>query len=389
MGELIRRLDYERRSRKRSLLVGSSVQRINKEYSNKVRSANEMEGRRQELFVKQMDFHKRLFLNRFAYEKKLTTRFKKELDAKTQDFNEEKFQMLRRAQSARGKLQSGYQDTNIGTVTELVPRHLYRQKSAHGVKFEGEESSESDDDDDVFDCNVAIVDKTGACKDFCKDVEKTCEDGSMKQENNSGSSLTRWSVMWRRTPKSVLRRRQSYAVPKSQVESPIPVDAKGRRQSAPPHAVAAYLPPDPVTIKKMKSQPYYMSRPLSSKPSLRPRSASQANIYKQPITSAKRRETVPDIMARRGSVSSVASTLSVTGSVSLGDDKETQSRSFRSLREAFKKIKIEVPDPTQERFNLMKADHTARTENLHEETLQQFEKLFTEGFFEPEENTGD
>ncbi|XP_052801850.1 uncharacterized protein LOC128232375 [Mya arenaria] len=387
MGELVRRLDYERRSRQRSLLAaGSSGQRISKEYSSTVRYANEMEERRRLLYVQDMEKHKRLVIDRYNYERKVMTKFKNELDSKTQNFNEEKYQQLRRVKSANGRIQNSYQNTDIGKVIELVPRHYYRTKSAVGVKFlcNSDESGTDDDDSDVFKER-----DTDSQTDISADRYINGHTSGGQKEEKSPSELTQWSSMWKkRHTKSALRRRMSYSNFISEVENPVNIDIASRRQSAPPKVITAFIPPDLSTIKKRLS----ISRPQSSASGMQQRRTSQPNLkYKRPSTADLRRMSAPALRAksasqaalgsRRGSVSSVASSSSLNGSVNGGDEKENTSRSYRLLREAFKKMKIEQPDYKKEWLDRMKEDHLSKTEHLHERTLEKFCKLFDGGFF--------
>lgn len=103
MGELVRRLDYERRSK--TLMRGEFEQRINKEYSTPVRSANAMVERQRDLQIKRAQLHLRNFLSRSDYEIKMVKRFHRNLDYKSQKFDESKFEQAR-GRSARARLET-------------------------------------------------------------------------------------------------------------------------------------------------------------------------------------------------------------------------------------------------------------------------------------------
>ncbi|KAH3882756.1 uncharacterized protein LOC127864462 [Dreissena polymorpha] len=381
MGELVRRLDYERRSRQRSLLNNTlGGQRIKKEYSNTVRAANAIEERRGDLQVENLERHRRLFLDRYAYEKKVMSKFKSELDSKTRDFNEEKYQQLRRASSAKGRLQSTSQDTDIGTVSELVPRHLYRRKSAAAVTFSFSEDigeNKEANEDEKLEQQVTF------------NLNEVFEE---KLEALAGQNCINWSTVWKRSDiSSRLQRRLSYATFIADAENPINIANNMRQQSEQTGVHTAYIPPDISSIKKSRT-PSTIQK--SSVIPLRPKSATQANIYKQPILNKSsyrpsqsaskvraRSSTNCNPMSRRGSVSSLASSCSQAGSSS-GEELENKSRSFRHLREAFKKVKVEKPDAKLNKLTLVKLNHLHKIEHLHESTLKRFEELFTEDLFD-------
>lgn len=321
MGELIRRLDYERRSKKSLSVDTGSGQRINKEYSTQVRAANEMEDRKKDLLIQAMEKHKKVFLDRHNYEKKVMIRFKDELDTKSEDFNEFRFQQLR-AQSARGRLQGNYNNPDIGPVTEIIPRHYYRRQTSAAVKFDVSDADKSDDSSDSD--------------------EQSDERQSETEENVPKGTrstvvihpLQSWKNISKKPPPGFPRRRRlSVAVFETQENRFLPARV-ARRQSAPPRVQ---------NVSK-------------------PRQVKSASI-------ASRRSS-------RSSLTSAASFESIHI-----DEKETQCRSYRLLREAFKKKKIEVPNPKEGFLNAVKADHLSKTINLHERTLEKFDELFSNKVF--------
>ncbi|XP_045173437.2 uncharacterized protein LOC123534996 [Mercenaria mercenaria] len=320
MGELIRRLDYQRRTKKSLMVDTGTGQRINKEYSPQVRAANEMEDRKKDLSIEIMEKHKKVLLDRFNYDKKVVVRFKSDLDSKSVDFNEFKFQQLR-IQSSKGRLE-GNQEANIGPVNEIVPRHYYRSESKSAVKFDmpdknkysesDERDSETDQSDDDNDFNVK--EKHERHKHFIR-------------------TLHSWANVTKKPPSGVLRRRRMSV---ANFESHRFIPARDvRRKSAPPKVMSAFQPRD------IKSAP---------------------------------------AITRRSSRSSLGSSSS-NENLQADNEKETGGRSFRLLREAFKKKQIEVPNPEQDRLNVIRADHRNRTANLYERTIQKFEKLFSDQVF--------
>lgn len=324
MGELIRRLDYQRRTKKNLMVDTGSGQRINKEYSPQVRAANEMEDRKKALFIDGMEKHKKLFLDRYNYDRKVMLRFKADLDAKSVDFNELKFQQLR-AQSARGRI-NGNQHTNIGPVTEIIPRHYYRGESKSAVKFDIDSSNESDNDS---------FDEESESEHFMD--EDVFTDDSRKNGRTSsncfGKTLNSWANITKKPPSGLLRRRRMTL---TNIEPPTFVPARDvRRQSAPPKVMSA----------------------------LQPRDVKSASL-----------------MSRRSSRCSITSASSIEN-LPVENENEAASRSFRLIREAFKMKKIETKDPKQDKLNVIKAVHQNQTSNLYERTMKEFEKLFSDQVF--------
>lgn len=323
MGELIRRLDYQRRTKKNLMVDTGSGQRINKEYSPQVRAANEMEDRKKALFIDGMEKHKKLFLDRYNYDRNVMLRFKADLDAKSVDFNELKFQQLR-AQSARGRIH-GNQQTNIGPVTEIIPRHYYRAESKSAVKFDLDSSNGSDNDSfDEESENEQIMDDV-----FTSETRKHGRASS----NCFVKTLNSWANITKKPPSGLLRRRRMTL---TNIETPKFVPARDvRRQSAPPKVMSA----------------------------LQPRDVKSASL-----------------MSRRSSRCSITSAGSIEN-LTVENEKEAASRSFRLIREAFKMKKIETTDPKQDKLNTIKADHQNQTSNLYERTMEEFEKLFSDQVF--------
>ncbi|XP_060562970.1 uncharacterized protein LOC132722478 [Ruditapes philippinarum] len=315
MGELIRRLDYQRRTKKSLSVDTGSGQRINKEHSPQVRAANEMAVRKKDLYVKSMEKHKKLFLDRFNYDRKVICRFKTDLDAKSADFNECKFQQLR-VQSSKGRLQ-GNQEADIGPVTEIVPRQYYRDEGKSSVKFKFNMDSDEIDSDSEESEDEAFLDKS-----------KTLE-----QQKHFIKTLNSWTNITKKPPSGVLRRRKMSL---ANFESHRFIPARDvRRKSAPPKVMAALQPRD------------VRSAPVGS---------------------------------RRSSRSSLGS---ASSNENIEEDKEMDKsgRSFRLLREAFKKKKIETPNPQQDKLNVIRADHRQKSADLLEKTMEKFDKLFSDQVF--------
>lgn len=334
MGELVRRLDYERRSRQTSLLRdgGGSGQRINKEYSATVRAANDMEERKMELNIHKMEKEKKLFLNRLAYEKKTILRFKNELDAKSQAFDESVFQKLRgRIQSAEGRLQTTPartkaavdEDPDEKTQARGVFRKLLTKPTC--VKFD---IGDSDSCDSISD------------SDSSSDEEKDSKLHPIKNFTRMSHSAS--FEMFQ-------RRRISYAEFMSGVQpTEKPASAKNtRRLSAPPRVLGAYIPRDVSLTSSRRS--------------------SAATI-------------------RRDSKSSEGSVLTSSASgneLSSGSEgSESTSSSYRLLREAFKKKKVENTNPKEEFIKNMKLDHLNKTDGLYNRTLEKFDQLFSPEVFD-------
>lgn len=315
MGELVRRLDYERRSKKNLSVECGSGQQINREYSAPVRAANDMEDRKCNLYVQSMEKHKQLFLDRYAYERKVVLKFKDELDAKSENFTEEKYQHVR-AQSAAARLQRVNKSPYIGPIIEIIPRHLYRGESkSSAVKFDvtsdtSEEDSTGDEEDDE------------------KVSNKYTDNGDTKEVAGFSTTL-HWATLTRKPRSAELRRRRVSLA----VDSHRFLPARGvRRQSAPTRVMSAYEPRDN-------------------------RSSS--------------------MLSRRSSRSSLGgSVASLCEHVNSADDKHANSRSFRLLRDAFKKKRKEKSNPMLEQLNSVKADHLNKTCNLYEQTREKFDKLF-------------
>ncbi|KAL4224246.1 hypothetical protein ACF0H5_017699 [Mactra antiquata] len=320
MGELVRRMDYERRSKKRLAIINGSGQRINREYSAPVRAANDMEERKCHLLVQTMERHKQLFLNRCEYEKKVVLKFKDDLDAKSENFSEAKYQHLR-AQSALSRLQSANQQANIGPVVEIVPRHYYRTETkSSAVKFDitpdsSDDGSSSEDDTD---------DKSSEL-----DLATNPNRKSAEPKPTGFSTTIHWATLTKKPPSAELRRRRVSLG----LESHRFLPARGvRRQSAPPRVMSALEPRD------VRS-------------------------------------------SRRNSPSLAGSLTSLNENVNNSDNNDVSSRSFRLLKETFKKKKLEKPNPKADKLNSVKADHLNKTTNMYERTMEKFDKLFNETVF--------
>lgn len=341
MGELVRRLDYERRSRQTSLLRdgGGSGQRINKEYSATVRAANDMEERKMELTIHKMEKEKKLFLNRLAYEKKTILRFKNELDAKSQAFDESVFQKLRgRIKSAKGRLQTTPARTKPAVDEDpdekTQPRGDFRKLLTKPtcVKFD---IGDSDSCDSIPD------------SDSSSDEEN---DEARKEKDSKLHSIKNFTRMSHSASMEMFqRRRTSYAEFMSGVQSTEkPASAKNtRRLSAPPRVLSAYIP-----------------RGVS-------------------LTSSRRSSAAT---IRRDSKSSEGSVLTSSASgneLSSGSEgSESTSSSYRLLREAFKKKKVEHINPKEEFIKNMKLDHLNKTDGLYGRTLEKFDQLFSPEVFD-------
>ena len=328
MGELIRRLDYERRSKQRSLLRGDGCgQRINKEYSATVRAANDLEERKKELFILEMEKHKKLFLDRFVFEKKTVVKIKNELDTKSKAFNASEFlELRRRVGSAKCKPRTTTQGNNgnIGPVTEIIPRQYYRQTVARtvNVKFKCDYSmsseSESSDVDSGSDSDDLAV-------------------GPLRQ-------VSKWSQIDRRPSSELIdRRRKSYAEFIQQtIEAPAKcLPAKNtRRLSAPPRIMSAYTPGD-----------------VACAPSSRRSSRCST-------TSCRSEQSMSSNDVNSGN-----------------DESESASRSFRLLRQTYKKKKKEYVNQRLEMLKHIKEDHSLKTKDLVDKTKERFKELLSEYFF--------
>lgn len=327
MGELVRRLDYERKSKQNSLMRnGGWTQHINKEYSATVRAANDLEERKKDLFILSMEKHKKLFLNHLAYEKKTILNFKNDLDTKSKAFDEREFLELRkRVQSAKVRRQKAnkHNSGNIGPVTEIVPRQYYRTESAkiHSVKFNCEETKTN-----------------GNYSDTESDPDSEEED--VKEEPLSNfRQVSGWTQMSRRPSSELMvSRRQSYAefVQDTHIIPDTFHSSKNvRRQSAPPRVMSAYIPSDVSRISLRRSSKSYSSHGSST------------------------------------SLSDVSS-----GS----EEAENASRSFRLLRQTYKKKRKEQTNPREEILKLTKEDHFNKTKDLETRTKAQFEELLSDSF---------
>lgn len=309
-----------------------SGQRINKEYSTRVRATNELQERKKDLCIQHMEKHKRLFLNRHAYEKKMILKFRNELNTKSQKFDETKFgDLRRRVQTARGRLQpptSGNNNGDIGPITELLPRQYYRKDSAKSatVKFYfecSESSSESDVESDTF-------------SDSDSEVSKG-------RRNSTFQQLSNWSRMSQSASSAAIRRRrESYAEFVKGTESVdicIPAPSV-RRSSAPSRIMSAYVPRD-----------------------------------------------LPETSSRRSSQVTTTSKSSSGSSTSLNDvtnrleDPTTASRSFRLLKEACIKRRQETANPREEILRSAKQLHYNQTHDLLEKTAEKFKMLISHSCF--------
>lgn len=295
MGELVRRLDYERRSK--SLMKGEFEQRISKEYSTPVRSANAMVERQKDLQIKRAQLHLKNFLNRSDYEIKMMKRFRKNLDYKSQKFEDSKFEQVR-GRSARARLETVNNELTSEARDKVTPltRRNMELSSAHVRRV----SYISDSDSDSESPALPTIDIRGI---------NALRRGSRSQRPQRPFSSSTSST-------SVSEVIDNKAIPSRNVRS-------ARRQRFPERAKSAYIPRD--------------SRPRSRRPS-----------------------SVPSNWALEDST----------------DETPHTTRSFRLLREAFKKTREESPNRQKEQLEFDRRQSKKQYELLLERALKKFNDIF-------------
>ena len=296
MGELVRRLDYEKRSK--SLMKNEFEQRISKEYSNPVRSANAMVERQKEIQIKRAQLHLRNFLNRVDYEIKMVKRFGKNLEYKSQKFDESKFEAFR-GRSARARLETVNHDLTSEArdiVTSLTRLNTETNK-AKTLKREARSCNISDSDSDSEPIALPTIDIRGI-----NALRRGSRPVHIRPVSSSTSSTT-----------SVSEGLDSRAIPSRNV----------RRRMWPQRAQSAYIPRD--------------RRP----PSRRPASGT-AKLAVEETT-----EETPQA-----------------------------TRSYRLLREAFKKTREEFPNLQKEQLEFDRRQTRKHYEVLLERALKKFNDIF-------------
>ena len=296
MGELVRRLDYERRSK--TLMKGEFEQRISKEYSTPVRSANAMVERQKQLQIKRAELHLRNFLNRSDYEIKMVKRFGKNLEYKSQKFDESHFEKAR-AFSARARLQTTNQDLTSEArdkVTSLT-RLNTELNSAHARSLRTSYISDSDSDSE---CGpIPTIDIRGI-----NALRRGSRPRKIQRPMSSSTSST-----------SVSDTFENRAIPSKNI----------RTKAVPVRARSAYIPRD--------------RRPCSTRPA----------------SSVPLNYSYPDEFT---------------------DDGPQPTRSFRLLREAFKKTRAESPNPQKEQIEWERQRTRKHYELLLERALKKFNDIF-------------
>ena len=296
MGELVRRMDYEKRSK--SLMKQEFEQRISKEYSTPVRSANAMVERQKDLQIKRAQLHLKNFLSRLDYEIKMVKRFGKNLEYKSQKFDESKFEAVR-GRSARGRLETVNHDLKseerdiVGSLTRLNTG----MNKMQAVKRDSRIGSVSDSDSDSESVAIPTIDIRGinALRRGSRPVMK-------RPVSSSTSSTTSEGI-------------DSRAIPSRNVP----------RRVWPPRAQSAYIPRD----RRPSSH-----RPASSKVS--------SNIAAEEST----------------------------------EDDTQVTRSYRLLREAFKKTREESPNRQKEQLEFDRIRMKKHYEVLLERSLKKFNDIF-------------
>lgn len=294
MGELVRRLDYERRSK--SLMKGEFEQRISKEYSTPVRSANAMIERQKDLQIKRAELHLKNFLNRSDYEIKMIKRFGKNLDYKSQKFDESKFDQIR-GRSARGRLETVNNKLTSEARDKLTSlTRLNMEVNSARVRRETRFSYISDSDSDSESVAIPTID--------IKAINALRRGSRTQRQQRPFSSST--------SSTSVSETIDTRAIPSRNVRS-------ARHQMFPERAKSAYIPRD--------------RRPRSRRPSSAP---MEDSTVEAPVA----------------------------------------TRSFRLLREAFKKTREETPNYQKEQLEYDKRQTRKHYELLLERALKKFNDIF-------------
>ena len=348
MAEQIRRLDYERRSKYKSLMKSSSgIQNIKKECSTQVRAANEMEDRKKHLYIQRNELHKRTFLERHEYERKVVEKFRFDLDLKSQNFNEAKFQLLR-SKSAGPRI-----ETDKPVVLAMLPKKYYEQTS-----------DDSDDDNTSF----RLTRKQNGTG-----LQKYTGHKSTTQTENSEDKLLNFTSLTavfkfkrkkNQKPKSAIRS-ASFSEPKKDRIS------ESKRFLHPTEFMGTHgqhgtdLSPSPDKSAK-GSGSITAERAKSSRFRRQSEPANYLTAYiPRDVRSAPPR----------------SSSISAAGSGEHSGPDGTPSRSYRLLKEAFKKKRKEQPNPSKDRFDKVKTDHEKRVKLLNERIKRRFNDIFAENVF--------
>ena len=281
------------------LLKGEFEQRISKEYSTPVRSANARLERQKQLQINQVELHLRNFLNRSDYEIKMVKRFGKNLEYKSQTFDESKFEKAR-ATSARARLQTTNQDLTSEArdkVTSLT-RLNTELNSAQARSLRTTYISDSDSDSECGPIPTIDIRGINALKTGSRPMKK------IQRPMSSSTSST-----------SVSDTFENRAIPSKNI----------RTKAVPIRARSAYIPRD--------------RRPRSTRPAS---SVPLNHIY----------------------------------SDDPADDGPQPTRSFRLLREAFKKTRADSPNPQKEQIEFELQRTRKRHELLLERALKKFNDIF-------------
>lgn len=263
-----------------------------------MRSANAMVERQKDLQIKRAELHLRNVLNRSDYEIKMMKRFGKNLDYKSQKFDESKFEQAR-GRSARARLQNVNQDLTSEArdkVTSLT-RLNTELNSAHVRNLRTNYISDSDSDSECV--PIPTIDIRGI-----NALRRASRPHRIQRPMSSSTSST-----------SVSDTFETRAIPSKNI----------RTKAVPQRARSAYIPRD--------------RRPRSTRPS----------------------SSIP---------------LNHISSDEFTDDSPQPTRSFRLLREAFKKTRAESPNPQKEQLEWERRRTRKHYEVLLERALKKFNDIF-------------